>query len=102
MPANGVPKERLIDNVILIINELEESMKSVAFETGEKAEALRAKAKENLRIAKERLQDLEDVITERSKAAARATDDYVHAHPWSAVGFALGLGVVIGLLLNRR
>ena len=38
----------------------------------------------------------------KSKAAARATDDYVHDHPWKAVGVAAGVGLLIGLLLNRK
>ena len=67
-----------------------------------KAEAVRARAEENLRIAKERLEDLQDAMVEKTKVAARATDDYVHAHPWRAIGVAAGLGVVIGSLLSRR
>jgi ElaB/YqjD/DUF883 family membrane-anchored ribosome-binding protein len=33
---------------------------------------------------------------------ARATDDYVHEHPWRAVGAAAGVGLIIGLLISRR
>ena len=29
-------------------------------------------------------------------------DDYVHDHPWQAVGVAAGVGLLIGLLLNRK
>ena len=38
----------------------------------------------------------------KTKEVARATDDYVHEHPWRAVGTAAGIGLVIGLLISRR
>ena len=30
------------------------------------------------------------------------TDEYVHEHPWKAVGIAAGVGFVLGLLIGRR
>lgn len=39
---------------------------------------------------------------EYSKDIARNTDDYVHDSPWRAVGGALAIGLVIGMLLTRR
>ena len=41
-------------------------------------------------------------VVEKTKAAARATDDYVHDNPWKAVGVAAGVGFLLGLLVNRR
>jgi ElaB/YqjD/DUF883 family membrane-anchored ribosome-binding protein len=41
-------------------------------------------------------------MTDRAKAAAQATDDYVHDHPWKAVGFAAAIGVILGMLISRR
>jgi ElaB/YqjD/DUF883 family membrane-anchored ribosome-binding protein len=67
---------------------------------------LRTKLERILNAAKERLRSLEDAVIERTKATARATDEYVHENPWQTVGIAAGLsavlGVVIGLLLCRR
>jgi ElaB/YqjD/DUF883 family membrane-anchored ribosome-binding protein len=54
-----------------------------------------------LRQAAEKAQDLQDAVVERSKAAAQATDDYVHDHPWKAIGMAAAIGLAIGLLINR-
>jgi ElaB/YqjD/DUF883 family membrane-anchored ribosome-binding protein len=31
-----------------------------------------------------------------------ATDDWVHMHPWGAVGLGAGVGFLIGLLVARR
>ena len=39
---------------------------------------------------------------EMLKRAARVTDDYVHDNPWQAIGIAAAVGVLVGLLMNRR
>ena len=39
---------------------------------------------------------------DKAKAAARATDDYVHDHPWRAVGIGALAGLVVGMLISRR
>jgi len=63
---------------------------------------VRAKAEESLVVAKAKIADAQDALLERTRAAARATDDYVHDNPWRAVGVAAGVGLVIGLLIGRR
>jgi ElaB/YqjD/DUF883 family membrane-anchored ribosome-binding protein len=44
---------------------------------------------------------IQEALTTKSKAAAEATDAYVHENPWKVVGMAAGLGLIIGLLLGR-
>jgi ElaB/YqjD/DUF883 family membrane-anchored ribosome-binding protein len=54
-----------------------------------------------LREAGEKAHHLQEVVVAKGKAAARATDDYVHDHPWRVVSLLPGAGLLIGLLLNR-
>ena len=95
-------KEKLIEDFHSVISDTEELMRSVSGESGGKAQALRAKLEQNLKHAKEYLQDFEETVVDKSKVAARITDDYVHENAWQTVGLAIGLGVVIGLLLRNR
>jgi ElaB/YqjD/DUF883 family membrane-anchored ribosome-binding protein len=44
--------------------------------------------------------DIQETVTQKTKAAAEATDAYVHENPWKVVGMAAGLGLIIGLLLR--
>jgi len=44
---------------------------------------------------------IQETVSTKTKAAAEATDAYVHENPWKVVGMAAGLGLVIGLLLGR-
>jgi ElaB/YqjD/DUF883 family membrane-anchored ribosome-binding protein len=97
-----VSKEKLISDVKVVLNDAEELLKAAAVSTGERATELREKAAEVLSLAKDRVHDLHDTMLEKGKQAARATDDFVHDHPWKSVGIAAGVGFLIGLLVNRK
>jgi ElaB/YqjD/DUF883 family membrane-anchored ribosome-binding protein len=96
------PKERLVSDFRAVLSDTEELLKASADATGARATELRAKIADNLVVARERLRDAEAALLEKSKAAAQATDDYVHAHPWQAVGVAAGIAFLLGLLVSRR
>ena len=95
-------RDKLVDDFATVLSEAEEMLKRAATETGDKARDLRAQVETKLLRAKLRLQELEGEAVDRAKAAARATDDYVHDNPWQAIGIAAAVGVLIGLLMNRR
>ncbi len=95
-------KEKLFTDMKVVLGDAEDLLKAAASSSGERAAELREKAMESLRCAKEAIQDAQEAIFEKSKVAVRATDDYVHDHPWRAVGIAAGVGLLIGLLMNRR
>jgi ElaB/YqjD/DUF883 family membrane-anchored ribosome-binding protein len=114
----GSRKEQLLEEFNTIVAETERLLKTVTHRggaaegtavatmdgAGEGAEApgLSARLDESLKAARERLEHLEDLVLQRSKAAAKATDSYVRANPWQAVGIAAGVGLLLGLLLRRR
>ena len=95
-------RERLVDEFASVLSEAEELLKKAGAETGEKARDLRAQVEAKLLAAKLRLQELEGEAMDRAKEAARSTDDYVHENPWRAIGVAVAVGFVVGLMINRR
>jgi ElaB/YqjD/DUF883 family membrane-anchored ribosome-binding protein len=95
-------RTKLVDEFSTVMSEAEDMLKRAANETGDKAKDLRSQVEAKLLTAKLRLQELEGQALDRAKEAARATDDYVHEHPWQAIGMAAATGVVIGLLISRR
>ncbi len=97
-----VAKEKLIKDFRSVIADTEELLKATASQTGEKVAAVRAKLEDNLAATKQRLVDLEEGLIERTKAAARATDELVHKHPWQSVGIAAAVGFLLGMLTGRR
>lgn len=95
-------QERLVSAIRSEISDAEDVLSATADQAGEKISRLRERIQTRLREAKLQLAEAEAVLVAKSKAAARATDDYVHESPWTSIGIAAGVGVLIGLVLNRR
>ncbi len=94
--------EQLVTDAKVVLEDVEAMLDEAAGATGERAQALRARASEALGRARQRLQDAQSAVAANTRAAARATDDFVHENPWSAVGVAAGVGFLVGLLVSRR
>ena len=98
----NVSKDKLVTDMKIVIADAEEILRATANQAGEKVGELRERIQERLRDAKVRLQDAEAALVDKTKAAARATDDFVHEHPWQAVGVADAIGLALGVLIGRR
>ena len=98
----NVSKDKIVEDFRAVVADAEELLRATANQAGEKVAAARERIQDSLHKAKVKLAEAEDVIVQRSKQAARATDDFVHENPWQAVGAAAGIGLVIGLLIGRR
>lgn len=99
---SNVSKDKLVSDMRIVVADAEEILRATANQAGEKVGELRERIGERLRDAKVRLQDAEAAIADRTKAAARATDDFVHEHPWQAVGVAAAVALALGVLIGRR
>ena len=95
-------RQKLLTDVKTLMSDADEIVKAMASATGEKATELGDKLRVKLRSAKEKMGDVQEVVADKAKAAARATDDFVHDNPWQAVGIAAGVGFLLGLLINRK
>ena len=99
-------KEKLFEEFNTVVAETETLLKTVATAGGEQAGALKERIAHGLADAEARLARMRADAVQQASAAARATDHYVHAHPWNAVGLAAVLagaaGLVAGLLIARR
>ncbi len=100
--STDASREKLASDFRVVIADAEELLRATAGQVGEKAVVARERVEESLRVAKDKLARAEEVMVDRTKAAARATDDYVHDHPWGAVGIAAAVGLVLGMLISRR
>lgn len=80
----------------------EDMLAQAAHATGDKAAELRSQALQQLKALRERMNDAQEAALRQSKAAARATDEYVHENPWRSILAAASVGVVVGLLIGRR
>lgn len=95
-------KDRLMTDLRAVIADAEELLRSTAGEVGVSAAEARNRMTLRLQQAKDNLLQLQDAALVKARAAGHAADDYVHNHPWTAVGTAVGIGLVVGLLISRR
>ena len=100
--STSTQREKLMTDLHTVISDAEEVLKVTAGQATAGAAELRVRMQERLQQAKHRLQDLQDSAVERARAAGHAADDYVHQHPWKAIGAAAGVGIIIGMLIGRR
>lgn len=99
--TGDISKEKLMQDLQLVVSDAEELLRATAGQAGEKVSAARERIQESLGAAKERLAETQEAMLEKTRQAARATDDYVHENPWRAVGIAAGVGLVVGMLISR-
>jgi ElaB/YqjD/DUF883 family membrane-anchored ribosome-binding protein len=99
---SAVNKEKLVSDMKIVVADAEEILRATASVAGEKVGELRERIQDRLRDAKIRIADAEAALLDKTKAAARATDDFVHENPWRAVGISAGVGLLLGIIIGRR
>src|SRR5918997_77564 len=99
---NPVNRDKLVQDMRVVISDAEELLRATANQAGEKIGVARERIQDSLHQAKVKLAEAEAVLLERAKQATRYTDDYVHENPWSAIGVAAAIGLLLGLLISRR
>lgn len=95
-------RRQLAEDFNKVLVDTEALLKTLGSVTGEKATAMRATVEESLAAAKQRLRALESAARERAVATAEATDQYVHENPWTAIGVAAVVGLLVGIAITGR
>jgi len=90
--------EKLLKDLRVVVKDGEELLKAGAHELGEKGVAARERLMSALESAKETGRRLQ----ERTMEGAKATDRVIREHPYQSIGVAFGIGLLIGVLVNRK
>lgn len=96
------PRDKLMADLKVVIADAEELLKMTAGQAGDKAADIRHRMELRLRLARVELARLQSQAATSAREAGRAADQYVHEHPWTAVGIGAGVGLLLGLLISRR
>lgn len=94
--------EKLATDIKTLVRDAEELVKATAAETGDKVVELRRRIQQAVNDVKPHIVKLEIAVIDQAKPVALAADQYVHTHPWPAIGASALIGLVIGLLAGRR
>ena len=93
-----VTKQKLIHDLKVVAQDAEELMKATAGDLGEKAREARAKLAATVEAAKANYQRLE----QKTIAGAKAADRVIRDNPYRSIGLAFGIGLLVGVLVNRK
>lgn len=102
IPTKPGARDQLMSDLKTVIQDAEAWLRNGSVMTGEELQAAKAKFERTLTSAKADLIRFEETVVEKTKEAAKATDEYVHENPWKAVGVGAAAGVIIGMLIARR
>ncbi|MCX7192526.1 MAG: DUF883 family protein [Proteobacteria bacterium] len=98
---SDVSKEKLMQDLQQVVSDAEELLRATAGQAGDKVSAARERIEESVAAARVRLAVTQEAMLEKTRQAARATDEYVHDNPWRAVGIGAAAGLVVGMLISR-
>ena len=97
-----VQKDKLMNDLRLVISDAGELLRMTADEAGESAANLRNRVLDRMNQAKSDLVHLQETAIAKVKSAGHVTDEFVQDNPWKSIGIAAGAGLLIGLLISRR
>lgn len=102
MNDTTIAREKLAADFQAVMGDIDSLMTATTNRAEGEVTALRTRIQDRLDTAKRRVIDAEYHAVDRAKQVAGVTNDYVHGHPWQAIGAAAALGLAIGVLIGRR
>jgi ElaB/YqjD/DUF883 family membrane-anchored ribosome-binding protein len=95
-------RSRLMEDVRAVVADAEDYLAASAGQSGEAYAAARVRLERTLDEVRAQVVGASRAVTEKTRAAARATDAYAHENPWEAVAVGAGVGLLLGWLMGRR
>jgi ElaB/YqjD/DUF883 family membrane-anchored ribosome-binding protein len=100
--VRNASRDKLLTDVKAVVADAEAYLEASVGQTGLAYAAARKKLEQTLDAAKAQVVEARRAVAGKTRAAARATDTYVHDKPWEAVALSAGVGLLLGLLVGRR
>ena len=92
---------KLVSDVRILAADAEELVKVTAGQTGEKIAETRNRIQKSVADLKPRLAQAQAALADDARSAAELGDSYVHEQPWTAIGIAAGVSILVGILIGR-
>ena len=81
-------KDKLMSDLKLVMSDAEALLAATADDASGGIAELRTRVQATLAHAKNGLIDAQAAVVDKAKAAAKATDGYVHENPWKSISIA--------------
>jgi ElaB/YqjD/DUF883 family membrane-anchored ribosome-binding protein len=95
-------QEQLVNDLRAVVREAQQLLDSGVAGCSSQASQTRQRLESALDEVKRSWAACGPSARQRLSQWQHASDDYVHQHPWTTVGVAVGMGVAMGWLLGRR
>ena len=95
-------RDKVMEDLQALVRDAETLLKSTAGDVSEKAAEARKRVAAALERAKATCADFGNDSLESARVAAKRTDETIRSHPYESIGIALGVGILIGALWQRR
>ena len=94
MTAEEGTKEKLVQDLMTLVQDAEELVKAAGGNVA-------AKSKMELISALDRVKVSCRTVEAQAVAGAKRTDQLIRENPYQSIGVAFGLGLLLGVLVNR-
>lgn len=95
---NEVDVDKLVADLKLLAHDAEELLKATTDDLSDRVKDARARLGQSLTSAKSSYNHVE----ERIREGVEKTDRTIREHPYQTIGAAFGVGLLIGVLVNRK
>ena len=100
--ALSAKTDRLAADFQSFVGDVEQVLKSASQLPGDGLAAARGKLEEKVSQAKARLADASSAVASGAGQARDAGEAYMRERPWTALGIAVAVGALAGVILMRR
>ena len=100
--ATSANKDKLMGDLRVVVSDAQELLRLTADQASEDAAGVRNRLQAKLDEAKADLNHLQNAALLQAKAASHAADEFVHQNPWSSIGIAAGVGLLMGVIAARN
>lgn len=90
-------KDYASDELRAFLADVEDLVKRVSNVGDADVARVRARVSGAIGDVRQTLGDTADTLRDRARMAVTVTDDYVHDRPWTAIGLAAAVGVIVGV-----
>lgn len=90
--------DKLVADLRTVVRDGQEVLKAGAGDLTEKGKEARARLEEAIQRARQTCEQFES----KAGDAARAAEETIRDHPFTSLGFAFGVGVLLGVLITNR
>jgi ElaB/YqjD/DUF883 family membrane-anchored ribosome-binding protein len=100
IPTQTGARDQLMNDLKSVIQDAESWLRNSSL-TGEDLKAAKEKFERTIAGAKDDLVRYQEMVVEKTKEAAKATDEYVHENPWRSIAIGAGVGLLLGVAISR-